>query len=229
VSNESPNVPGVDLESIENTDQVVISHPILAVRTLLAFATALREAAARTRPRPLILRSNHARIFLAGADLREIATLDARSCIEYARIGRSVVNLLERHPAPTVAAIAGSCSGGGFDIAMACDAIIAGPVASFEHPGVRRGLVTGWSGTVSAPAAIGASLTRALLIEGRRIDPETASSLGLVSEISDDPGRGALEKARDLAGLAPSRIQLWRQMRGRRFVDRFRASVVHKL
>jgi len=217
------------LEESTGTDLLVFPTPILSVDVLASFAITLRKLADRPEPKPLVLRSLHPTVFLAGADLREIATLDPTSCIRYAERGRSVVGLLEGYPAPTVAAATGSCSGGGFDILMACDAVVAGPGASFEHPGVRRGLVTGWSGTVAAPACFGPSLSRVILIEGRRFDSRAAFELGLVSRICADPVRGAVEKAHELARLQPSRVRLWRQLKGRRFVDRFRASVIHKL
>jgi enoyl-CoA hydratase/carnithine racemase len=219
----------VRIERTDATEQVVFTSPILAIRILDSFASALRSLAAAGDPRPLVLRSDHPTVFLAGADLREIAALDSASCVEYAERGRTVVDLLEHHPAPTVAAIDGSCSGGGFDIALACDAVVASPRATFDHPGARRGLVTGWSGTVSAPAVFGDVTARAVLVEGRRLDSETALSLGLVGRMSADPLRDAIEMALELARLHPSRRRLWRLLRGGRFVDRFRASVIHKL
>lgn len=224
-----PETTAFRLESKDETDQVVFTTPILSVRVLVSLASILRLLAARTDPRPLVLRSDHPTVFLAGADLREIASLDSARCVEYADHGRSVVRVLETFPAPTVAATAGSCSGGGFDIVLACDAIVASAKATFEHPGIRRGLVTGWSGTVSVPAAVGQSLSRALFVEGRRLDSATALAIGLVSRVSEDPHREAVENALDLARLHSSRRCLWRQLKGRRFVDRFRASVIHKL
>ncbi len=220
---------GHRLERAGDVVHVVLSAPILSAQVLSSLAATFRSAAARTDPRPLVLRSEHPTVFLAGADLREIAALDSATCVGYADLGRAVVKALGSHPAPTVAACAGSCSGGGFDIALACDAIVAGANASFDHPGIRRGLVTGWTGTVSAPDAIGPTAARALLLEGRRLDAETALSLGLVARICADPVRGAVEKALELARLEPSRLASWRLLRGRRFVDRFRAFVVHKL
>lgn len=223
------NAPGVRIERANDVDHVVFTVPILSGQVLSSLASAILSAAARTDPRPLVLRSDHPTVFLAGADLREIAALDSASCVDYADLGRSVVTAIESHPAPTVAACAGSCSGGGFDIALSCDAIVAGPRASFDHPGVRRGLVTGWTGTVSVPDAMRPSAARAVLLEGRRLDSEIALSLGLVDRICADPVRGAVEKTLELARLDPSRLRYWRLLRGSRFVDRFRAFVVHKL
>ena len=226
---DSLKANGLWFERAEGVDHVVFTVPILSRQVLSSLASIIRSIAARADPQPLLLRSDHATVFLAGADLREIAVLDSASCVAYADLGRSVVSAIESHPAPTVAACAGSCSGGGFDIALACDAIVAGPRASFDHPGVRRGLVTGWTGTVSAPDAIGPTAARAVLLEGRRLDSETALSLGLVDRICADPVRGAVEKTLELARLDPSRLRDWRLLRGSRFVDRFRAFVVHKL
>jgi enoyl-CoA hydratase/carnithine racemase len=219
----------VRIERTGAADQIVFTSPILAIPVLDAMASALRSLAAAVDPRPLVLRSDHPTVFLAGADLREIAALDPTKCVEYARRGRAVVGLLERHPAPTVAAVDGSCSGGGFDIAMACDAVVASRRATFEHPGARRGLVTGWSGTVSAPAVFGNATARALLVEGRRLDTETALSLGLIGRESAEPVRDAVNVALEIALLHPSRRHLWRLLKGGSFVDRFRASVIHKL
>lgn len=208
---------------------MIFDAQILAIDVLDDLASTLRALAAETNPHPLVLRSNHPTVFLAGADLREIAALDSVTCVGYAERGRCVVDLLERHPAPTVAAVAGSCSGGGFDVAMACDVIVAGPLSTFDHPGVRRGLVTGWSGSVSLPSIVGPSAARAALIEGRRIDSESALSLGLISRIASEPLAVATRTALELARLQPPRMSLWRLLRSRGFVDRFRACVVHKL
>ena len=216
-------------ELVDDTQHLIFTTPILNTRVMDELASILRHLATETAPRPVILRSAHPSVFLAGADLGEIITLDASTCIEYARRGRGVVDLLENHPAPTVAAVSGSCSGGGFDLVMACDAVVAGEQSSFEHPGVRRGLVTGWSGSVSGPTITGPAVARATFIAGTRIDSKTATALGLVCRIGLVPGPDAIEVAQSLARLQPSRLRLWRLLRGRGFVDSFRASVVHKL
>jgi len=229
VTDDRTGAAPLRLERKEGADHLAFPTPILSVGVLASLASTLRRLAGQRGTGPLVLSSLHPTVFLAGADLREIATLDPMSCIGYAESGRTVIDLLSGYPAPTVAAVTGSCSGGGFDIVMACDAIVAGPDASFEHPGVRRGLVTGWSGTVAAPATVGPSFSRAFLIEGRRLDSRAALALGLVSRICADPIPGAFEKGHELAGLHPSRMHLWRQLKACRFVDRFRASVIHKL
>lgn len=219
----------IELEEVRGTTHVVMATPILGVAVLEEFEevlSALAETAARS---PLILRSTHPTVFLAGAHLGDIEQLDAINCVPYAQKGRRVIRLLEAHPAPVVAAVGGSCSGGGFDLAMACDAIVASSSATFEHPGIHRGLVTGWSGTTRLPGTVGATPARTLLLEGSKLGAAAARTVGLVCSINPDPAAEATRIALEFTALDPSRRRLWRALKGPGFVDRFRASVVHKL
>ncbi len=205
------------------------SSPILSLELLDGFSSTLDSLATEKRPDPLVLCSAHPSVFLAGANLAEIANLDASSSEPFARRGRRAIRGLEKHPAPTVAAINGSCSGGGFDLVLACDALIAGPQAGFSHPGIRRGLVTGWSGTTRLPSSLGSATARAALLETREIDPVSFSFHGAILVTTEDPLITATEKARQMASLDPVKCRLWRGLRGYGFIDRFHASVVHKL
>jgi enoyl-CoA hydratase/carnithine racemase len=226
---ESPEAPpAVKLETLHGTAALVFGSPILDHETLTGLETCLRRLADEPETRPLVLRSLHPTVFLAGAHLGEIAALDARSCVGYAALGRRIVSLLGEHPAVTVAAVDGSCSGGGFDLVLSCDAIVVGPKASFDHPGVRRGLVTGWTGTTTVRAALGSPLARAAFIGGRPLDAAAAVAAGVALAAADDAATAAAALALGLAELDPERIELWRRLRGPRFVDRFRAFMVHK-
>jgi len=193
--------------------QVNFSSPVLRVATLRELATRLSRLARESSPMPVILTSSHPRIFLAGADLADIATLDRHSCVAYAELGRRAVGAIESHPSPTVAAVDGSCSGGGFDLVLACDAVIASPRASFSHPGVRRGLVTGWGGTTDLPPRLTPSVARKALLEGARVTLPALVEAGVVRTIADTPVAAATECARQLSDLHPSRLRLWRRLR----------------
>ena len=205
------------------------TSPFLSLDVLDGFSAALEALAADNVHDPLVLCSAHPRVFLAGAHLAEIANLDASSSGPYAQRGRRAIRNLEKHTAPTVAAINGSCSGGGFDLVLACDALVAGPGARLSHPGIRRGLVTGWTGTTSLPSALGSAIARAVLLETRQLDPLTLSNHGAVLSSAEDPVAAAIETARRMASLDPVRWRLWRTLRGPGFIDRFHAFVVHKL
>jgi enoyl-CoA hydratase/carnithine racemase len=208
-------VSTVEVTPTRGCTKMDFSSPVVKIATLREFAMRLNSLAAESVPKSLILTSSHPRIFLAGADLAEIAALDRRSSVAYARLGRRVVGALQSHPAPTVAAVDGSCSGGGFDLVLACDAVIASPNASFSHPGVQRGLVTGWGGTSSLPPRLGRSAARGALLEGGRVALPALVEAGIVHAVTQTPVAAAYDCARRLANLHPSRLRLWRSLRHR--------------
>lgn len=207
---------------------ITFHRPILTRSVLTELGRVLDKLAARDRPSPIVLSSAHPTIFLAGAHLAEIAELDARSCIPYARLGRSVVAALGGHPAPVVAAVDGSCSGGGFDLVMAADSVVASPTAVFSHPGIRRGLVTGWGGTESIARSLGVAATRRALLEASDLEARDLERIGAIRCLAADPAAEARRAALEMARLDPRRLALWRHLRGSNFVDRFRAFVVEK-
>lgn len=218
--------------SVHRRDGVALLElhaPVLAVRLLRELSATLDSLARHAGDTPLVIASDHPRIFLAGAHLSEIADLDAGSSATYAASGRRVLARIGHHPTPTVAAVAGSCAGGGLDLALSCDRIVAGPGASFSHPGVRRGLVTGWGGTVVLPSRIGAGASRRALLEGRGPTRSEAATAGLLRTTDGDPVPAAIAEARRLGTIHRSRLDLWRLLRTQGFVDTFRAFVVHNV
>ena len=219
---------GLSLQDDGGIITVTFSRPILTRAVLTELGGALSVLATRDRPSPIVLASAHPTIFLAGANLAEIAELDALSCIPYARLGRSVAAALSSHPAPVVAAVGGSCSGGGFDLVMAADTIVASPSAVFSHPGIRRGLVTGWGGTESIARTLGGATTRRALLEASDLEAAHLERLGAIRCLAADPTAEARHAALEMARLDPRRVALWRRLRGSNFVDRFRAFVVEK-
>jgi enoyl-CoA hydratase/carnithine racemase len=219
----------VEIDRRSGVAAIRLKTPILSRAVLDELYSSLQSLAAEPEPAPLVLCSTHPSVFLAGADLGEIANLDARSSAPYARQGRRVVERFESHPAPTIAAVNGTCSGGGFDIALACDLLVAGEGARFSHPGIQRGLITGWSGTARLPAAVGTTGARSVLLEGREIDAGFLETFTAVRRVTGDPLEIAIESAAEQAALDPIRRRLWRMLRSPCFIDRFHASVVHKL
>ena len=194
---------------------VSFSQPVLSDHALAGLEAALDTIASRGARAPVVLRSLHPTIFLAGAHLGEIATLDARTSHGYAVRGRSVLDRLGRMPGPTVAAVDGSCTGGGFDLVLACDRIVAGDHASFSHPGVRRGLVTGWGGTVRLPAVAGRRLARLALTAAAPLGTGDLAARGVVAGAAGDVFGTAIALAQRLATVHPSRLLLWRELRDR--------------
>ena len=136
----------------------------LTREVVLALTQAISELA--TAAAPLVIAGNE-RFFSAGADLREIAALDAPSAYEFSKMGQALMSEIENFPAPVYAAISGYCMGGGLDLALACRHRIASPHAVFGHRGAALGLITGWGGTQRLPRLIGKASSTAD-VRGRR-------------------------------------------------------------
>jgi enoyl-CoA hydratase len=143
------------------------------------------EELARSK-RPLILAGND-RFFSAGAELAEIAALDAPSAYEFSKIGQALMNAIDQFPAPVYAAISGYCMGGGLDLALACRRRIASGDAIFGHRGAALGLITGWGGTQRLPRVIGQGRALAMFVVADKLTAAQALQIGLVDVLADDP------------------------------------------
>jgi enoyl-CoA hydratase/carnithine racemase len=143
--------------------------------------------------------------FSAGADLRELYRhvlsteknqlhAGVRGILE--RI-HSVFNALDVAPIVTIAAVHGVCFGGGFELALTCDLIIADKMARFAFPELRLGLIPGFGGIPRLKRDLGNALVRDLLLTGRSVNATRAHSAGLVSQLADEGE--ALRAARSTA------------------------------
>jgi len=135
-------------------------------------------------------------VFLAGADIRELATLDPKTAGDFSRKGQRLLQRIVETPQVTIAAINGYCMGGGLDFALACDVRVASKKAVFAHPGARLGLITGWGGTQRLPRVIGKARALEFFIMAQRLTSKTAQEIGLVSRVGDPVIACALEFAR---------------------------------
>jgi enoyl-CoA hydratase len=123
------------------------------------------------------------KVFASGADLHEIARLDANQARKFADRGQRLMNLILSMPQETRALINGACYGGALDLALACDRRIASSSATFCHPGVGLGIMTGWGGTQRLPRLVGEANAFELLFTATPISAETAFRIGLIDEI----------------------------------------------
>ena len=130
--------------------------------------------------------------FSAGADLRELyeraQELDIAARVAgvryfLERIHR-VLDTIDGSPLVTIAAVHGVCFGGGFELALACDLVIADKMARFCFPELRLGLVPGFGGIPRLKRDLGNSVVRDLLLTGRSINANRALAVGLVSQLA---------------------------------------------
>ncbi|MCB1051219.1 MAG: enoyl-CoA hydratase/isomerase family protein [Acidobacteria bacterium] len=131
----------------------------------------------------LLLISEDASIFCAGADINDLVGLNQQSARDYSLLGQGLMARIESFTCPVWAFIEGPCFGGGVDLVLACHHRVAGPSASFCHPGVQRGIVTGFGGTVLLPEIIGLDRALTFFVTGQVADAQTALQWGLVQAI----------------------------------------------
>ena len=141
--------------------------------------------------------------FAAGADLKEL--IDAGAIEILRRRAERYWNAVARTAQPVIAAINGYALGGGLELAMCCDVIIAGESAQLGQPEVRVGIMPGAGGTQRLTRAVGKFHAMRLCLTGRPIAAAEACQMGLVSQVVPDAEvvDAALEMARDLARLPP--------------------------
>ncbi len=162
----------------------------LMLDELEAFVAALPELSQVAHA--LILYSTQPAGFSAGADLRELydrsqgmekgaATRAVREFLE--RI-HAVMNALDALPLTTIAAVHGVTFGGGFELALVCDIIIADRMARFCFPELRLGLIPGFGGIPRLKRDLGNAVVRDLLLTGRSFNVMKAQQIGLVSQIA---------------------------------------------
>ncbi len=166
------------------------------------------DAVEAQRPRAVLVRSGLDKGFCAGADLRELhAGIEGRDYDSYRpELARfldrihGVMDRLDTLPCTTVGAIHGLCFGGGFELALALDVLVADATARFCFPELRLGIIPGFGGIPRLKRELGNAVVRDLIMSGRSINAKKASALGLVSQVV---GRGqALEVAREVAAQA---------------------------
>ena len=134
--------------------------------------------------------------FASGANLNEIAALSAADAPEFARLGQSLTQKIDKLPQIVIAAINGHCFGEALDLALSCDVRIASPNAKFAHPGAGLGIITGWSGTQRLPRLVGTANANEMFYTAAPIDAERALQIGLIDEIADDVVSRAFELSR---------------------------------
>ncbi len=136
------------------------------------------------RIRALLVRSGKPDIFIAGADVKEFASVrpeDSRTAVERVQ---SLFEQLANLPYPTVAAINGACLGGGTELALACDYRLMSDSkkAQIGLPEVRLGIFPAWGGCTRLPRVVGLSSALDLILTGKSLDARRAKKIGLVDE-----------------------------------------------
>ena len=140
--------------------------------------------------------------FCAGADIAVYARGDIGEIAELTRAAGLLVEAISTVPVPVLAAVEGMALGGGFEVALAADIVVAGESAKLGLPEVSLGLIPGWGGTQRLAAQIGSRRAKQLIMLQQRLTAADALELGLVNEVV--PKGGSLDRALELARLLSS-------------------------
>jgi enoyl-CoA hydratase len=168
---------------------------------------ALQELDADEAIRCIVLGGNE-RAFAAGADIAELAEGTPISLYQDRRIDRwDAIRALRT---PLVAAVSGYCLGGGCELAMACDLIVASESARFGQPEINLGVLPGAGGTQRLTRAVGKAVAMDMILTGRMITADEAHTLGLVARVVVKEAwlEEAKRAAREVATKGPVSVRL---------------------
>ena len=200
---------------IEKTDNIVIltiDRPEALNALNTAVITELEQAVTeleRDVSLGAVIITGAGRSFVAGADIGEQRPLDLEGGRRWGQRGSALLRRIEKLPVPTIAAVNGFALGGGCELAMACDIILASEKAKFGQPEVGLGITPGFSGTQRRSRRVGAARAKELIFSGRMIKAEEACAIGLVSEVFAPEAlmEGALAMARSFTKNAPIAVR----------------------
>jgi len=203
---------GLALITFDRPDSKVNLLTRQVMLRLAELLASIEAAADRGQVQALLIRSGKRANFIAGADIEELAAIrSAAEGAELSRRGQAILARLERLPVPTVAAIDGTCVGGGLELALACDFRVASdhPRTRLRFPETQLGIVPGLGGTVRTPRLIGLRPALDLILSGRQLGAGRALKLGLLDEVFEpdrfDKEAGAFAKRLARTGKKPSR------------------------
>jgi enoyl-CoA hydratase len=156
---------------------------VLSRTVLDALLARLDEAERDPNVRVVVLASAAEKAFAAGANIREMAPMGPTEAFEHGGRGQAVTRRIERLPLPVIAAVNGVCLGGGCEISLACDFIVASEDAQFGQPEINLGVMPGWGGTRRLPRRIGVARARRWILTGRSVPASEAAEAGLVDRV----------------------------------------------
>jgi enoyl-CoA hydratase len=149
--------------------------------------------------RGLIVTGSGEKAFVAGADIRELADIDATEASRRSARGQATFRRLELMRKPSVAAINGYALGAGLELAMACTLRVAVPDAKLGLPELKLGLIPGYGGTQRLARLVGRGRALELLLTSERIDADEAWRIGLVNRVVEP--QALLDTARAMLSL----------------------------
>lgn len=160
--------------------------------------------------RVLVIRGESGSVFCAGDDLAELAAMDVVQVRDFLIRAQGTFTRLEALSIPVVAAVEGHALGGGLELALACDLILASSNAALGLPETKLGVIPGLGGTIRLPRRVGLGRAKELVYSGRLVQADEAKNMGLVEAVysAEEFDAKVMEFARSLASKSPSALAL---------------------
>lgn len=165
--------------------------------TLSDLSTAAKALSDDPEVGVIIITGMGEKAFVAGADIKEMKDMTPLEARKFMHFGQSVFNEIDNLPKPTIAAVNGYALGGGCELALSCDMILASEKAKFGLPEVTLGIHPGFGGTQRLPRLIGSAKAKELIFTGEMIDANEALRIGLVNKVV--PPENLMDVAKALA------------------------------
>jgi enoyl-CoA hydratase len=181
----------------------------LNAQTVGEIGEAFEQARTDEAVKAVIVTGGGEKAFVAGADIRELATMTPITGKETAERGQRIFRAIERFPKPVIAAINGFALGGGCELALACHIRIASENAQLGLPEVTLGIIPGYGGTQRMTRLLGKGKALELICTGDRIGAAEAEKIGLVNRVvpADQLMATAEEMARKIASRGPLAVR----------------------
>lgn len=141
--------------------------------------------------------------FLAGADIKEMSSFTPEDARKFSQLFHKAMGLVEEFPLPVIAGVNGYALGGGCELTLVCDIVIASDRAVFSQPEINLGIIPGAGGTQRLKKRIGENRAKELIFTGRRVLAEEALGMGLVNKVC--PSEKLYDEVMGLAGLITSK------------------------
>jgi len=151
------------------------------------------------------------RVFAAGADIKEMAEASLAEMLTNGFI--ELFDGLRRIKKPLIAAVCGAALGGGCELAMSCDMIVASETAKFGQPEINLGVIPGAGGTQRLTRAVGRALAMEIVLNNRSLSAAEAQQFGLVNQVvpAEQTVESAVSLAAEIAARAPLAVRLGKQ------------------
>lgn len=201
--------PGIYLLSVNRPKAL----NALNAATLEELGQATAQVAADATARALLVTGAGDKAFVAGADISEMQSLSADQARAFSEKGMQVMHAFEALPVPVIALVHGYALGGGCELAMACDWIIASERAVFGQPEVNLGIPPGFGGTQRLARLVGRARALELLTTARQIKAEEALAIGLVMRVvpAAELRSTGMDIARTIAAKGPAAVRFAKQ------------------